>query len=75
MADIYVDWCPKCGGRGEVQRENGELLIRCNNCRRSVTICHEDELEVVNNSRQILIPNEKAVAAFNEWNAKEVANG
>ena len=75
MPDIYVDWCTKCGGRGELAIENGDVLIRCNKCGRSVTICREDELQYVGNGRKTVILGPKARGAFEKWNTKEEADG
>lgn len=75
MADIYVDWCPKCGGRGEIARERGKLLIHCNKCGRSVTICDEDDLTADHEGRMNVIPYAKGKDAFDKWNTKEEVNG
>lgn len=75
MADLYIDWCPKCGGRGEIARENGEMQIRCNKCGRSVTICNEDKLTADHKGRMNVVPYAKGRAAIDKWNEKEEVNG
>ena len=75
MADLYIDWCPQCGGRGEIARENGEMMIRCNQCGRSVVICNEDELAADHKGRMNVVPYAKGRAAVEKWNAREEVNG
>lgn len=75
MADIYIDFCQKCGGRAEFARENGEVLLRCINCGRTIVICNEEEMTADHMGRMNVIPYAKGKAAVDEWNTKEAING
>ena len=75
MPDIYIDFCQNCGGHVEFARKNGEVLMRCKSCGRTVVICREDEMTADHNGRINVIPYAKGIAAAEKWNAKEEANG
>jgi len=74
MADIYIDWCPKCGGRAEIEIK-GNVSIICRKCGHSVIICDEKELNADGMGRKNVLPAGKAMDAIRKWNTKEEVNG
>ena len=75
MADLYIDFCQNCGGHAEFARENGKVMIRCQNCGRTVVICNEDEMTADHMGRRNVILYAKGKAAVDKWNKKEEVNG
>ena len=75
MADIYIDFCPNCGGHAKFARENGVVSLRCESCGRTIVICNEDEMTADHMGRINVIPYAKGKAAVDKWNTKEEADG